>query len=81
MERDLHYYREQSMHKDEAINRLLSEIQTRIHQEKNNREDYLTNSLPSTVILWAVSYLPNIFIYSEANVFGGRLDWRLFPRN
>ena len=29
----------------------------------------------------AVSYMPNIFIYLEADVLGGRLGMRLFPRN
>ena len=57
MERDLHYYHEQStyahlcMHKDEVIDRLLqnlrSEFHTRMQQEKQNREYFLTNILPN----------------------------------
>ena len=34
MERDLHYYHEQSMHKDEVIDRLLSEFHTKMQPEK-----------------------------------------------
>ena len=47
MERDLHYYHEQSMHKDEVIDRLLSEFQTKMQQEKQDREHFLTNILPN----------------------------------
>ena len=32
-------------------------------------------------VIWAVTKMPNIFIFLEADVLGGRLGERLFPRN